>query len=126
MHTRPWLPGFLRADALLNFLGTLTLLVAAGPVAEVVGLSDTWPLYALAAVFAVNGVELLLTARDPKPGMLVALAAVDAVFIALVVGYTVSAEGAESWARAVMMFIAAATVGTMSGKLLARRAYEAV
>lgn len=122
MQTRRWLPAFLRADALLNFVGTLTLLVAAGPVADVVGLSDTWPLYALAAVFAVNGVELVLTAREPKAGMLTTLAVVDAVFIALVVAYAVSAEGAETWARAAMLLTATATLVTMTAKLTGRRA----
>lgn len=121
MQTRSWLPAFLRADAALNFAGMLTLLLAARPVADVVGLEATWPLYALAAVFAVNGVELLLTARDPKPGMLTALAVLDAVFIAVVLAYALSADGAETWARWTIVLIAGATVVTMSAKLLSRR-----
>lgn len=122
MQNRPWIPAFLRFDAALNVVGALVLVAAAAPLADVLGLAARWPLHAVAALFAVNGVELALTARDPRPGMLTALAVIDAVFVALVLAHAATAQGAEPWARWAVVAVAVATIVTAAAKLAGRRA----
>ncbi|HWH33303.1 MAG TPA: hypothetical protein VNU01_11600 [Egibacteraceae bacterium] len=122
MRTRPWIPAFLRFDAALNAAGVLVIVVAAAPLAGALGLSARRPLYAVAALLAVNGVELVLTARAPRPGMLTALALIDAAFVVLVLGYAATAQGAETWARWALVAVADATIVTAAAKLVGRRA----
>lgn len=121
MHTRTWLPGLLRFDALLNWAGALVAVAAAGPVAEALGLTVRWPLYALAVVFLVNGALVWRAAAEPRPGLLMALAEVDFLFVAGVLAAALFAlPEAETWARVALVVIAAATTLTGAAKLLGR------
>lgn len=121
MQTPTWLPSVLRFDAALNAAGVVILAVLGNRIADVLGLEQTWPLYVVAVLFAVNGIEVAMAARDPRPGLLLALALADFVFVAVVVAFAATGDGIESWARIALYAIAAATVATGEAKLLGRR-----
>lgn len=122
MNGMTWLPGLLRFDALLNAVGAVAAFAAAGPLADVLGLSARWPLYALGAVFAVNGWLVWRAAGEGGTGLLTLLAEVDFVFVAGVLAAALFAlPDAETWARAALVVIAAATTMTGAVKLMGRR-----
>lgn len=122
MNGKTWLPALLRFDALLNAVGAAVAFAAAGPVADVLGLSARWPLYALGVVFAVNGLLVWRAAGEPRPALLVLLAEVDFVFVAGVLAAALFAlPDAQTWARAALVVIAAATTLTGAAKLMGRR-----
>lgn len=121
MQVRPWLPSVLRFDAALNFAGVVVLAVLGGTLADVLGLDRTWPLYVVAALLAVNGIEVAMAARDPRPGLLLVLAVFDFVFVAAVLAFAATGDGIQTWARAALLVIAAATVVTGEAKLIGRR-----
>lgn len=121
MQARPWLAPLLRFDAGLNFAGVLVLAVLGGRIADVLGLPSTWPLYAVAALLALNGIEVAMAARDPRPGLLLMLAAFDFVFVAAVLAFVAVGEGIQTWARVALVVIAAATIVTGEAKLIGRR-----
>jgi hypothetical protein len=73
------------------------------------------------ALFAVNGIEVAMAARDPRPGLLLALALVDFAFVAVVAAFAATGDGIETWARGALYVIAAATVATGEAKLIGRR-----
>lgn len=76
----------LRIDAAANVAAALGCLVAAGPLADLLRLDATWPVTALAAVFAANGIACwrAAAAGEPDPTALRRLAVVDGVFAAAV------------------------------------------
>lgn len=121
MQVRPWLSSVLRFDAALNLAGVVVLAVLGGTLAGVLGLEQTWPLYVVAALLAVNGIEVAMAARDPRPGLLLALAVFDFVFVAAVLAFAATGDGIETWARAALVVIAAATVVTGEAKLIGRK-----
>ena len=122
MNDTAWLPGLLRFDALLNALGAVTAFAFAGPLADVLGMSARWPLYALGVVFVVNGWLVWRAASEPRPGLLMLLAEVDFVFVAGVLAAALFAlPDAETWARIALVVIAAATTLTGAAKLMGRR-----
>lgn len=121
MQTPTWLPSVLRFDAALNAAGVVILAVLGGGIADVLGLDAAWPLYVVAALLAVNGIEVAMAARDPRPGLLLVLAVFDFAFVAAVVAFAATGDGIESWARIALYVIAAATVVTGEAKLLGRK-----
>lgn len=122
MNGKTWLPGLLRFDALLNAVGAVVAFAAAGPVADVLGLSARWPLYALGVLFAVNGWLVWRAAAEGGAGLLTLLAEVDFVFVVGVLAAVLFAlPDAETWARAALVVIAAATTLTGTAKLVGRR-----
>lgn len=100
MQTRPWVPSVLRFDAVLNALGVLVLVLFGGPVASILGLPSTWPLYVVATLLAVNGIEVAMAARDPRSGLLLALAVFDFVFVAAVLAFAATGATASRPGRA--------------------------
>lgn len=121
MQTRPWLPSLLRFDAGLNVAGVLAIAALGGWMADVLGLSSAMPLYVVAALLLVNGAEVAMAARNPRPGLLLALALFDFAFVAAVVAFAATGDGIETWARGVLFATAAATVATGEAKLIGRR-----
>jgi hypothetical protein len=121
MQTPTWLPSVLRFDAALNAAGMVILALLGGRIADVLGLEQAWPLYVVAALLAVNGIEVAMAARDPRPGLLLLLAVFDFAFVAAVVAFAATGDGIESWARIALYVIAAATVVTGEAKLLGRK-----
>ena len=124
MHTPAWLPGLLRFDAVLNWTGAVVALAAGGPIADVLGIAR-WPLYALAVLFLVNGAMVWRAAERPRPGLLMALAEVDFLFVAGVAAAALLLDGAENWARVALVVIAAATTVTGTAKAIGRRGSQA-
>ena len=70
----------LRTDAVANVALAVITALFANQVAEALGVA-IWPIYALALLMAVNGVELWMTPRSVYPTAVVVFAVVDAIFV---------------------------------------------
>lgn len=108
----------LRADAILNIAGAVVLVAGAPTWASVLGLDQTWPIFAFAVLFLVNGTEIWMTSRSERlnAGWLWGLAAVDFAFTAFALAVAVTDPlGAETWARWTLALIgdAAAVTGIL-------------
>lgn len=121
MHTHT-LTTLLRLDAAANVAGAIALFAAAAWLAGPIGLGSTWPLWLVAVLFVVNGIENALVARRTTTAGLTGLVAVDLVFAIAVLGIAVTdPTGAETWARWGMAGLAGITAAVGIAKVVGRR-----
>lgn len=96
----PDMSRILRLDAAANLAGAVAVAAAASVLAQPLGLDAAWPLYVLAAIMAVYGLDQWVTAPDPGTAAVVAFVVVDVLFAAGVIGWALADPGgAETWAR---------------------------
>lgn len=102
----------LRVDAVANVALAVALAAGARPIADLVGLSQAWPVLLLAVLMVVNGAACWAVARRPAADRLRRLAAVDAMFVAALLAVAVlnpgDAPAAARWGMVVVADVAAA------------------
>lgn len=114
----------LRVDAAANLAAALACLALAGGVADLLGLGARWPVVALAAVLAANGLACWRAAASGAPDRVAlrGLAVVDAVF-AVAVGALALADPTGMAAATRWVLAGVADVALLVGvaKLFAAR-----
>lgn len=101
-------PAILRFDAIANLVVAVGGGVFADVVAAGLGLGSTLPVYFLAGLLAVYGVEQWLAARRPRVGALIVFAVIDVAFGVGAIAFGVlDLLEAEPWMRVLLVALGA-------------------